>query len=139
MKYLKKVVLFSPKICSIRLFLNGNSVENQYFCKNFGKETMSKRDSYWVYRVHSKSCVVDSTTKLTHSVWFSYQNGYCRLNAAFTFNLRFVYTERQHQRCDNAAMTLAKLLWLETMELLQIGGAQCKHSLRCQFFRSTRM
>ena len=46
MKYLKKVVLFSPKIFSI-LFLNGNSVKNQYFCKNFGKETMSKRDSYW--------------------------------------------------------------------------------------------
>ena len=34
-----------------------------------------------------------------------------------------VHTKRQRQRCDNCGMTLAMLLSLKTMELLQIGIA----------------
>ena len=37
--------------------------------------------------------------------------------------LRFIYTKRQRQRCDNSAMTLAILFSLKSVELLQNGFA----------------
>ena len=41
----------------------------------------------------------------------------------YAMSLGPVYTKRQHQRCDNSAMTLAILFSLKTMESLQTGFA----------------
>ena len=44
-------------------------------------------------------------------------------NPAFKVHLGPVYTTRQHQRCDNSAVTLAILFSLKTMESLLTGVA----------------